>query len=199
MPHRRSMTTHQPHARRATTLFVLTVALTLLAAACGDDDTETFEGGALTSTTAGAGAEDDQEAVNGHGDEDDHSSFAFGEPADVADASRTIEVAMMDSFEYEPPSITVDVGETVLFEVTNDGAIPHEFVLGDHDLQVDHEQEMAEMEGGMMMGDEPNAVAVAPGETKELAFTFTEPGQIEYACHEPGHYDAGMIGDLTVE
>lgn len=193
------MTTQRPRAHRATTLLVLAAALALLGAACGDDDTETFESGALTSTTAGADGTGDREAENGHGDEDDHSSFAFGEPADPADASRTIEVAMMDSFEYEPPSITVDVGETVLFEVTNGGAIPHEFVLGDHDLQVDHEQEMAEMEGGMMMGDEPNAVAVAPGETKELAFTFTEAGQIEYACHEPGHYDAGMIGDLTVE
>lgn len=195
------MTTHEPRARRATTLLVLAAAVTLLAAACGDDTDAVFEDGALTSTTAGAGAEDDQEAENGHGDEDedDHSSFAFGEPAEPADASRTIEVTMVDSFEYEPPSITVEAGATVVFEVTNDGAIPHEFVLGDHDLQLDHEQEMAEMGGAMMMGDEPNAVSVAPGETKELAFTFTEAGQLEYACHEPGHYDAGMIGELTVE
>ncbi len=106
---------------------------------------------------------------------------------------------MLDSLSYDPPSVTVQAGKTVDFEVTNEGKLLHEFVLGDHQLQLDHEEEMANMAPGMVMGDEPNAIAVQPGETKQLAFTFTEPGEYTYACHQPGHYDAGMIGTITVE
>lgn len=189
------MFTRSLRASRALALVIAVAAIGLLAASCGDDDVDPArEGGALTTPTGGA--EDDHAAEEG---EDDHADFAFGEPAEPADATETVQVSMNDDFTYEPPSITVPVGETVLFEVTNDGAIVHEFTLGDHELQLEHEEEMAEMEGGMMMQDEPNAIAVEPGETKELAFTFTEAGSLEYACHEPGHYDAGMIGELVVE
>lgn len=53
-------------------------------------------------------------------------------------------------------------------------------------------------EGEMVMHDEPNAVSLQPGETKELTGTFTSAGELIYGCHEPGHYDAGMRGTLTV-
>lgn len=76
----------------------------------------------------------------------------------------------------------------------------NEFVFGDEAQQQAHEAEMRAMasEGDMMMHDEPNAVSVQPGGTKELTWRFTTPGQLEYGCHEPGHYTAGMRGDLTV-
>lgn len=48
-------------------------------------------------------------------------------------------------------------------------------------------------EGEMVMHDEPNAVSLQPGETKELTWTFTSAGELIY-----GHYDAGMRGTLTV-
>lgn len=159
--------------------------------ACGDDDAPVAESGALTTTTGGEGADMADEGG------DEHGSFEFGEPAMPADGGRTVEVSMADAFSYEPDAITVQAGDTIVFEVTNTGELPHEFVLGDHELQVEHEQEMADMGAGMMT-DEPNAIAVPPGETKSLAFTFTEPGELEYACHQPGHYSAGMVGSLTV-
>lgn len=172
------MFTRSIRALRATALIIALSAFALLAAGCGDDDS-------------------DSSAMDMA--DDDHATFAFGEPADPDDATQTIEVSMLDTLAYDPPSITVPAGETVLFEVTNDGAIPHEFVLGDHELQLEHEEEMSEMDGDMEMHDEPNAIAVEPGETKEFAFTFNEAGSLEYGCHEPGHYDGGMVGELTVE
>ncbi len=172
------MFTRSMRALRATALIIALSALTLLAAGCGDDDSDS----SAVDTT-----------------DDDHATFAFGEPADPDDATQTIEVSMLDTLAYDSPSITVPVGETVLFEVTNDGAIPHEFVLGDHELQLEHEEEMSEMDGDTEMHGEPNAIAVEPGETKELAFTFVEAGSLEYGCHEPGHYDGGMVGELVVE
>lgn len=134
---------------------------------------------------------------------DEHADeFGFGAPADAADADRTIDVETAEDggFHYEPSSIDVSAGEVVTFRIHNVGEARHEFVLGDHTQQQAHEAEMRAMasEGDMMMHDEPNAVTVEPGGTKELTWQFTAPGQLEYGCHEPGHYAAGMRGDLTV-
>jgi uncharacterized cupredoxin-like copper-binding protein len=55
---------------------------------------------------------------------------------------------------------------------------------------------MAEM--ARMAHDRANTVTVAAGETKELTWAFTEPGTVLIGCHQPGHYDAGMKGQITV-
>jgi uncharacterized cupredoxin-like copper-binding protein len=123
---------------------------------------------------------------------------AFGEPGEVDMADRTIGVSMFDTFRYEPTEISVKAGETVAFEVTNEGKVPHEFVLGDRSFQEQHEAEMAEM-GGDLPPDTPYALGVEPGETKTLAWTFTKEGSFTYACHVPGHFAAGMVGTITVE
>jgi uncharacterized cupredoxin-like copper-binding protein len=164
---------------------VLAVAIGLVLASCGDPEPVS------APATMDDGGMDDM-------DGDSHGSFGFGEAADPSDATRTIEIVMDDSFKYDPASIDVAAGETVLFQVTNTGKIVHEFTLGDDILQDEHEQEMQEMGSSMMMADEPNAVSVEPGDTKELAFTFTEPGSLTYACHQPGHFAAGMIADITI-
>jgi P-type Cu+ transporter len=110
---------------------------------------------------------------------------------------RTIMVDANDQMRFNPGDITVQEGETVAFTVTNSGTVDHEFVIGDEATQEEHESEMAD-EGEH--GDaETNAVEVAPGETKTLVYTFNEAGELLYGCHVPGHYDAGMLGTITVE
>ena len=170
---------------------VVTVAAFATLVACGDGDTSSAP--TESSAPSADNGVDDMDMDDG-----DHGSFAFGEHADAADADRTIEVDMFDDFRYEPDSIDVTVGETVAFRVHNSGKVAHEFVIGDKALQEEHEQEMQEMEGGMMMGDEPNAIGVEPGGTKTIAFHFTEAAELEYACHQPAHYAAGMLSPLTV-
>lgn len=123
--------------------------------------------------------------------------LSFGEPAEPGDEDRVIEVTQSDEMRFDPDSIEVKAGETILFEVSNAGQTPHEFVLGDAALQAEHEEEMAEM-GGAAMSNEPNAIAVEPGATGTIVWTFTESGAFEYGCHMPGHYPAGMVGELTV-
>jgi uncharacterized cupredoxin-like copper-binding protein len=39
---------------------------------------------------------------------------------------------------------------------------------------------------------------VAPGETEEITWTFTDAGGTLYGCHEPGHYEGGMVGSIEV-
>jgi len=158
--------------------------------ACGDDTAATTTMDMSSSTMGDMGDSGDMG--------DMEHEFAWGMPGDSAAASRVIEIEARDDFRFEPDSVTVQVGETVTFRVTNNGAIPHEFVVGTAEEQTDHEAEMADM-GGMEMADEPNAINLEPGETKDLTLTFTQAGALKFGCHETGHFAAGMVGDLTVE
>lgn len=47
--------------------------------------------------------------------------------------------------------------------------------------------------------DEQGGVRVAPGTTETLEYTFTELGHVLTGCHEPGHYEAGMVRALVVD
>lgn len=161
----------------------------LLLAACGAD---------------GADSPPDQphDDADGRGMmDDDHGGMGMagvGESADAADADRTIEVTALDTMAFEPDTITVSAGETITFVVTNVGEAVHEFTLGDQAMQDAHAEEMADMGAGMGH-DGHNSVSLEPGETKELTWRFGDAGTVLYACHEPGHYQAGMRGEITVE
>lgn len=135
-------------------------------------------------------------------------SFDFGHPAKAAKASRTVKVAMAD-MTFSPNTLEVKAGETVRFELVNNGQLVHEFTLGDAALQATHQKEMLEMAA---MGHDKNAhasmagmhhdgnsLSLKPGESGELTWTFTRATALEFACNEPGHYQAGMVGQLKVD
>ena len=46
--------------------------------------------------------------------------------------------------------------------------------------------------------EEDNAVEVEPGKRGELVWRFTKAGSFSFGCLIPGHFEAGMIGKLTV-
>ena len=108
-----------------------------------------------------------------------------------------IEVTLTDTLKIEPASMTVPAGVPVTFVVTNSGVTDHEFYLGDEAAQAAHEKEMAEVGG--MGHDEPEGIAVKPGETKELTYTFAGAGPTLAGCHVVGHYGGGMRAEITVE
>jgi uncharacterized cupredoxin-like copper-binding protein len=120
--------------------------------------------------------------------------------AALAAPDRTVLVEANDGMRFEPDALEVREGETVAFVVTNTGAAPHELVIGDEAVQAEHEAETAAAGGAMDHGHDgpPYAVAVAPGETATLVYTFDAPGTLLYGCHVPGHYAAGMKGTITV-
>jgi uncharacterized cupredoxin-like copper-binding protein len=153
---------------------VLFTALSLIVSACGGSGTESN-----TTLTVTEG------------------DFGFGSPAEPGDADRTVEITATDSLAFEPAELTVNAGETVTFRIVNQGSLVHDFTLGDQDAQNEHEAEMAEMEG--MTHDQPNVVTVPAEETVEITWTFVDSGAVLIGCHEPGHYDAGMKGRITVD
>ena len=127
--------------------------------------------------------------------------FNFGQPADAVEADRVIEIDANDSLTFDASEITVSAGETITFRITNTGNIAHDFTLGDQETQDQHEAEMAEMmeNGETMSHDDPNAVVLAAGDTKELTWRFLEAGTVLIGCHQPGHYAAGMTGAISIE
>jgi uncharacterized cupredoxin-like copper-binding protein len=121
--------------------------------------------------------------------------------AELAVPDRTVAVETTDTLRFEPGAFTVTEGETIAFVITNSGALPHEFVIGDEGVQNEHEEEMAEDAEEEMdeMGDKPYAVDVPAGETVTLVYTFDEAGSTLIGCHVPGHYGAGMKATVTIE
>ena len=116
-------------------------------------------------------------------------------PSVAPDGVREIALKALDAFRFEPASFAVKAGEKVRFVVTNRGAIPHEFFVGDAAAQDMHEREMA---GSGMVHDDPMGIGLEPGQTKTLEVTFSQPGQMLAGCHVPVHYGAGMKATIDV-
>jgi uncharacterized cupredoxin-like copper-binding protein len=132
-----------------------------------------------------------------HGDEHHYEHAAFGQPGDPAKVSRSIAIDMNDTMRYNPARIGVKRGETIRFVVKNSGQLKHEVVLGTIKELREHAalmRKFPEMEHA-----DPNQLAVDSGKTGELLWQFTKSGTFDFACLQPGHYEAGMHGKIAVK
>ena len=120
----------------------------------------------------------------------------WGIAGEAKAARRTIEMAMTDQMRFVPDKIAVAEGDTVRFVFRNRGKMLHEFVLGTRQKLEDHAGLMNKFPG--MEHDEPYMAHVAPGKTGEIVWTFNRPGDFDFACLVPGHYQAGMGGRIRV-
>ncbi|MBP1149777.1 MULTISPECIES: cupredoxin domain-containing protein [Methylocaldum] len=121
---------------------------------------------------------------------------AAGQPGKPDEVTRTIEIKTLDSMKYDPSSLTINRGETLRLIVNNIGRLTHEATIGTVAEQESHAGEMHAAPD--TPHDSPNSVTVEPGQTKELVWRFDRPGRFEIGCHVPGHYQAGMIAEVTV-
>lgn len=127
------------------------------------------------------------------------SMGSMGGMGSSAAGATTVDITASDTLKFDPSQVTVKAGEPVTFVVTNGGSTIHEFVVGDEALQMADEQQMGSggsMSPGMNM-DLP-ALTLSPGETQEATVTFDKPGVLLYGCHQPGHYQGGMVGTINV-
>jgi uncharacterized cupredoxin-like copper-binding protein len=103
-----------------------------------------------------------------------------------------------NEFSFQSSLTTFKVGVPYHFEVTNEGQVAHEIML------------VKPIPAGTMDMEAMDAMALAhiseeeltPGTTKSFDYTFTEAapaGQLEFSCHVPGHYEAGMKLPITVQ
>lgn len=175
--------------RRTISLPAVCLATGLVLTGCGGTDS------GADGTTGGHGGHGSSDGAT-DGDGSQAGAAAPGEPADASEADRTIEVEARD-IAFDPTTVEVAAGETVTFVVTNTGEALHEFTLGDAAAQEQHAEEMESGHAGEAHHG-PNSITVEPGRTEELTWRFESAGELEYACHVPGHYEAGMRGTVTV-
>jgi uncharacterized cupredoxin-like copper-binding protein len=95
---------------------------------------------------------------------------------------------------------TFQVGTPYHFTVKNDGVVPHEIYImapKSGTMTPDQIQSLkTEALVGLSQDDLP------AGATKTMDYTFTKAypaGTLEFACHLPGHYEAGMHLPITVQ
>ena len=124
---------------------------------------------------------------------------AYGQPGDPAKVTRTIEVGMNDAMRFTPADLTVKRGETIRFVVGNSGKIKHELMLGTMKELKEHAEKMKKHPAMDHGDEEENAVEVEPGKRGELVWQFTRAGKFSFGCLVPGHFEAGMVGRLTVQ
>jgi uncharacterized cupredoxin-like copper-binding protein/Cu/Ag efflux protein CusF len=129
-----------------------------------------------------------------------HHDMAVGEPGDEAKVTRTIDVTMFENDDgemlFQPNTLEVEQGQTIRFNIVNDGEIEHEFVLDEKEKNVEHRELM--MRFPEMEHDDPNAIQLDAGERGSIVWTFTNAGTFEFACLIPGHYESGMHGAIEV-
>lgn len=120
----------------------------------------------------------------------------WGIAGDAANVIRTIDISMGDDMRFQPGKLEVEEGKTIRFRVKNTGQLLHEFVIGTQAENAKHAELMLKFPG--MEHDEPYMAHVDPGKTGEIVWTFNKAGEFEFACLIAGHFQAGMVGTITV-
>jgi uncharacterized cupredoxin-like copper-binding protein len=106
------------------------------------------------------------------------------------DNPRLVEVSMDDQLKFMPMEIPVTKGESVRFLLTDAGTVTHEFAVGPKD-KVDAD----EVDGVIVV----EADELTAHKLKVIDYTFDGTGPYGFACHEPGHFEAGMLGDIVLQ
>ena len=128
--------------------------------------------------------------AGGHGDD------VIGQPGVASNVTRTVTVDMKDDMRFHSSNFNVKQGETIRFVAKNSGKVRHEMVLGTIKDLKDHYEVMKK--NPEMEHADDNMVTVAPGKSGEIIWQFTKAGKVDFACLQPGHYDAGMKGLVNV-
>lgn len=110
-------------------------------------------------------------------------------------ASTTLNLTMTD-FAFVPNSLTVPAGKEITLNLTNSGAVAHDFMIMNLGQELNVQDHL-----------DPEAHANAfweqelleAGQTVKSTFTApSEPGEYQIVCGVAGHLQAGMQGRLIV-
>ena len=106
----------------------------------------------------------------------------WGIAGEAKAVNRTVEFKMLDTLRFDPSTLTVTHGDTLKF-VTKKENEAHAALM---------------VKFPRMEHDEPYMAHVAAGNTGEIIWTFNKSGEFDFACLIAGHYQAGMVGKITV-
>ena len=110
---------------------------------------------------------------------------------------RELRIEMDDTMRFSPSVLTVTAGERVRLVVVNRGKLTHELVIGTADELAHHQREMKSGSAAHHHHSD-SEISVEAGQSREVIRSFDKSSELGIACFEPGHYEAGMKGKLTV-
>ena len=94
-------------------------------------------------------------------------------------APREVRFTGLDTMRFDPGTASVAPGETVTVTFQNDGVILHDLVTTGAAQDV-------------------RLVRVPGGTQQQATFRATRPGTYAVICTQPGHREAGMVGQIVV-
>ena len=113
-------------------------------------------------------------------------------PAPAQPDPVTLTFVGTDDFAWDPGTVTVQTGQEVTVVLDNQGALEHNWILANANVDVATASDADALYGA-------NAGYVQGGETGEVTFTAPGPGEYLYICTVAGHAAGGMVGTITVE
>ncbi len=115
------------------------------------------------------------------------ASCASSASGAAANSPAQVQVTLTE-FKVDSPLTTFAVNTPYHFVIKNAGTVAHEWMImprGETDVS----------KALVKVGQDQ----LTAGATVTQDFTFTKPGDYEFACHMPGHYEAGMKLVITVK
>ena len=114
-------------------------------------------------------------------------SACGGTSAQAAKKPVDVQITLTE-FKIESSVTDFTVGTPYHFVIANKGALAHDWMIMPRGEQ-----------------DESNALIkvedtdLQPNQTVTRDFIFTQAGDLEFACHVKGHYEAGMYTPITIK
>lgn len=99
----------------------------------------------------------------------------------------------MAEFKYEPDAWTVTAGQPVTVNLDNTGTLSHTWTI----MKTPISGNYTDADKSDIYFSSP---VVASGTSTTISFTApSTPGKYQVICTQPGHFEAGMVGQLTVK
>ena len=106
------------------------------------------------------------------------AACSSGAPSASPASAKTVPVVLGDAMTFNPASLTFRQGDTVTFNVINEGRVAHEFFVGSEAAQAEHAVEMERM--GAMGHDHATGVHVDAGKSKMLHGVVRDHGLVPH-------------------
>jgi uncharacterized cupredoxin-like copper-binding protein len=174
---------------KVTTVALLALALVAFISACGGSS-----GG--SDATSGDNGE-----VAEHVDDDEHADDEHADDADAhEEGGDTVHVSLNEWSITSADGATFEASAgDVVFEIHNEGAAPHDFVIIKTDLAPDALPIADGLVDQEAAGEVIGGVDPLPGDIEVQEPFNLDAGSHVIICSIPGHYQQGMNAQLTVQ
>jgi uncharacterized cupredoxin-like copper-binding protein len=106
----------------------------------------------------------------------------------------------LEEFKITSSLTTFSVGVPYHFVVSNKGTMEHEVYIMPPTTSDMTADQVSAAKSTALAGIAADKLAAGASQTFDYTFTKAYPsGSVEFACHLPGHYEAGMVQPIVIQ